>query len=151
MRYIIKLPVMFVIMFMTFMFVLDLTVLRYEVAIPNYSILSLVIFVSGVLIIAIGGYSFRKAKTTVNPMTPEKTTQLVITGIYNYSRNPMYIGFLAWLIACVIFLGNVVNLLLLPLYIMLVNKLYIFPEEATLDKLFGSEFREYKQNVRRWL
>ncbi len=84
-------------------------------------------------------------------MTPEKTTQLVMTGVYNYSRNPMYIGFLFWLIACAIFLGNAVNILLLPSYMILVNNLYILPEEKILDNIFGDEFTEYKKNVRRWL
>lgn len=151
MRGYIKLPVVFVAIFMAIMVVLDLTVLVYKIVIPNHSILSLFIFLLGVIIIAIGGYSFRKVNTTVNPMTPEKTTQLVMTGVYNYSRNPMYIGFLFWLIACAIFLGNAVNILLLPSYMILVNKLYILPEEKILDNIFGDEFTEYKKNVRRWL
>jgi len=146
-----KLPVVLVLIFISLMFVVD------EVNIlPSYTfkyklIFSLIIFFSGVLIILIAGYSFKKAQTTVNPMTPEKTTQLVKTGIYKYSRNPMYIGFTAWLLACVVFIGNPAHLLLPPLYVLLVNKLYIVPEENALEKLFKQEFTQYKSRVRRWL
>ena len=133
------------------MFVLDLTALGYKVNIPAYEIISVSVFVLGVIIIAIGGYSFGKAKTTVNPMTPELSTELVTKGIYNYSRNPMYIGFLAWLIAWIVFLGNLINLLFLPIFILLVNRLYILPEEKSLEELFKGQFTDYKKRVRRWL
>lgn len=142
---------MLVVIFMLLMFALDLTSLGYKVDIPAYEIISLIVFVLGVFIIAIGGYSFRKAKTTVNPMTPELSTELVTRGIYNYSRNPMYIGFLAWLIAWAIFLGSLVNLLFLPIFILLVNRLYILPEEKALEGLFKEEFKDYTKRVRRWL
>ena len=151
MKNIIKLPVMLVIIFMLLMFVLDLTALGYKVNIPAYEIISVSVFVLGVIIIAIGGYSFGKAKTTVNPMTPELSTELVTKGIYNYSRNPMYIGFLAWLIAWIVLLGNLINLLFLPIFILLVNRLYILPEEKALEELFKGQFTDYKKKVRRWL
>lgn len=151
MNKILKLPIMLVMFFVAFMFILDITTLKYTISVPKHIILAITFFVFGFLIIVIGGYSFKIAKTTVNPMTPEKTTQLVIRGIYNYSRNPMYIGFLLWLIACMVYLGNVANLLLLPLYIILVNRFYIVPEEKALEKLFENEFLEYKNNVRRWI
>jgi protein-S-isoprenylcysteine O-methyltransferase Ste14 len=63
----------------------------------------------------------------------------------------MYIGYLAWLVAFAIFIANPINLLLLPLYIFLVNCLYIVPEEKALENLFENEFREYKNRVKRWI
>lgn len=125
MKNIIKLPVMLVVIFMLLMFALNLTKWGYQVVVPGYIFVSVSISTIGFFIIAIGGYSFRKAKTTVNPMTPEQATQLVSTGIYNYSRNPMYIGFLTWLIAWIIFLGNLINLLFLPIYIPGEQALYL--------------------------
>jgi len=148
---IIKLPVIMVAIFMVLMLALDFSGLGHEVELPAYTVVSVAIFILGLLVIAIGGYTFRKVRTTVNPMTPEQSTRLVTTGIYSYSRNPMYIGFLAWLIAFVIFLGNLINILLLPFYILLVNRLYILPEEKALEKIFGNKFRSYKNRVRRWL
>lgn len=148
---IVKLPVVLVAIFMVIMIILDAVMPGFGVDFPNQSLVTLITFAFGFVILAIGGYSFRKAKTTVNPMTPEKTTRLVTHGIYSLSRNPMYIGFLAWLIASLIFVGNIVNVLLLPLYIFLVNKLYIAPEEKAMEKLFNNEFSDYKSRVRRWI
>ena len=117
----------------------------------NQSIISLAILCLGIFIIAIGGYTFRKENTTVDPRHPELTTRLVTNGIYSFSRNPMYIGFLAWLLACALFLGNITNILLFPLYILFVNKLYIVPEEEALQILFSDEFDNYKKEVARWI
>ena len=146
-----KLPVVLVILFALIMIVIDVLGLGYKAEYPWRILLSAVFLIAGFLILAIGGYMFRKAKTTVNPMYPERATQLVTSGIFAFSRNPMYIGFLMWLIACMIFIGNVINILLLPLYIYLANKLYILPEEKALETIFANEFREYKSKVRRWL
>jgi len=150
-RNIIKLPVVLVALIMLAMFILGSMSPGYTFALHNAVILSSVMFTFGIFVIVIGGYSFKKVNTTVNPVTPELSTQLVTTGIYKISRNPMYIGFLIWLIACVIFVGSLINLLLLPIFIFLANRLYIFPEEKALEKLFKDQYTEYKNSVRRWL
>lgn len=151
MSIIFKYPVLLVSVFIVSMFIIDITGIGYEIKLPGDYILSIATFMIGILIIATGGYTFKRVNTTLNPSTPEKTTQLVTTGIYNYSRNPMYVGFFTWLVAVIILIGNMINLLLLPLYILLVNKLYILPEESALEKLFPDSFLEYKKTVRRWL
>ena len=150
-RTITKFPIFLVAVFMASMYVIDGLAVVANYRFPYQAIVSLLVFMVGVLIIAIGGYSFRQANTTVNPSTPEQTTQLVKSGLYTYSRNPMYIGFFAWLVAVAIFIGNPINILLLPVYVVLVNRLYIVPEEIALERLFGNDFVEYKDKVRRWL
>jgi len=146
-----KIPILLVALFVSIMFVIDATNIVDSYHFQYQWIISLALFVAGLLVITVGGLLFKKANTTVNPMTPEKSTQLVTTGIYRYSRNPMYIGFLAWLLAAALFIGNPLGLLLLPPFIWLVNKLYIYPEEKALEKLFGDEFSIYKSEVGRWL
>jgi len=133
------------------MFVIDATNIVDSYRFQYQLSISLAVFFAGMLVLLVSGYLFRKANTTVNPMTPEKSTQLVTAGIYRYSRNPMYIGFLVWLLAAALFIGNLLSLLLLPLFIRLVNKLYIYPEEQALEKLFGDEFSVYKSEVGRWI
>ena len=118
---------------------------------PFQVLVSILIILVGVISVVVGGSLFRKAKTTVNPIDPHKTTQLVTNGIYSLSRNPMYIGFLLWLVGYALFLGNIFNFILLPIFVVIVNKLYILPEEVALEKLFGLEFVEYKHRVNRWL
>ncbi len=151
MKIITKIPILLVALFVSIMFVIDATNIVDSYHFQYQWVISLTLFFAGLLVIAVGGYLFKKANTTVNPMTPEKSTQLVTTGIYRYSRNPIYIGFLAWLLAAALFIGNPLGLLLLPPYIWLVNKLYIYPEEKALEKLFGDEFSDYKSKVGRWL
>jgi protein-S-isoprenylcysteine O-methyltransferase Ste14 len=71
----------------------------------------------GVVTCLSGVVSFRRAKTTVNPMRPDSTTSLVVSGIYQYTRNPMYLGFLMVLLGWAIFLSNLAAFALLPAFV----------------------------------
>ena len=103
----------------------------------------------GVAIALLGVISFRRAKTTVNPLHPEAASALVVSGIYRLTRNPMYLGLLLLLLGWAIFLGNA---LAFPVaYIPLMNRLQIIPEETALEAKFGADFAAYKSTVRRWL
>lgn len=113
-------------------------------------LIAIFIFVCGLLVIAISGWQFRNASTTVNPVTPEKTSALVTYGLYAYSRNPMYIGFLLWLTAAVVYSNQIFNVFLLPLFVVLANRLYIMPEEKALTEIFGRDYQQYSLKVRRW-
>jgi protein-S-isoprenylcysteine O-methyltransferase Ste14 len=98
-----------------------------------------------------GLLSFLRAKTTINPIKPDTTSSLVITGIYSVTRNPMYVGLLLVLLAWATFLGNGVAYLLAPLFVLYINRFQIAPEERVLFAKFGAEFSEYKARVRPWL
>ncbi len=74
---------------------------------PAKTVTSLGLAVIGALICLSGVVSFRRAKTTVNPIKPDSTSTLVVSGIYRYTRNPMYLGFLLVLLGWAIFLSNV--------------------------------------------
>jgi len=114
-------------------------------------LLSVTIFLLGVAVIAISGLQFRKASTTVNPLTPEKSSALVVTGLYRISRNPMYIGFFLFLLSICIYLANIVTLVFLPLFVLVINRFQIQPEEKVLETIFGDEYRQYSNRVRRWI
>jgi len=146
-----KLPILLVALFVSLMFSIDAGNMVDSYHFQYQSHISLLLFFAGMLVLLVSGYSFKKANTTVNPMTPEKSTQLVTAGVYRYSRNPMYVVFLMWLVAAALFIGNPLSFLLLPVFIIMVNRLYIYPEEQALEKLFDDEFRGYKGEVRRWL
>lgn len=96
-------------------------------------------------------YLFFKKRTTPNPMKPEFTTGLVITGMYKISRNPMYLGMLIMLFGFAIFLGKLTPFLVLPLFYLLITELQIKPEEEVLEEKFGQAFLAYKSKVRRWV
>lgn len=149
--FIFRLPVMLVLFILLLMYVIHLIGIEVRLSFPAQVEMSLTLFMLGILIVALGAYTFRKANTTVNPLNPENASSLVTSGIYRYSRNPQYIGFLLWLLAGAVYSANLLNLVLLPVFILLANRLYIYREERALEKLFGQDFYEYRRKVRRWI
>ena len=102
--------------------------------------------------IALGGVvSFRRAKTTVNPLKPETSAALVSTGVYSFTRNPMYLGMVLVLFAWAVYLSSIWSLVGPVLFALYITRFQIVPEERALDRLFGATFAEYKKRVRRWL
>jgi len=102
--------------------------------------------------IALAGIiAFRRHGTTVNPMQPQETTSFVRTGIYRITRNPMYLGLAATLVAWAVYLGNTAALLLLVAFVAYMTEFQIKPEERALLMKFGPEYADYKSMVRRWL
>lgn len=118
---------------------------------PAREFLSVSVAVAGVVVCGLGIASFRRARTTVNPMKPDSTSSLVVSGIYRLTRNPMYLGFLLILLGWAMFLSNVLAFLFLPAFIFYMNRFQIEPEEKALTSLFGRQFVAYTSRVRRWL
>ncbi len=98
-----------------------------------------------------GVFSFRLARTTVNPTTPDSTSSLVVSGVYQYTRNPMYLGFLLLLAGWAVFLSNLSPFVLLPAFVAYMNRFQIGPEERALGSLFAQEYQAYHARVRRWI
>ena len=105
----------------------------------------------GIGIAVAGIVSFRIAKTTVNPLNPAAATALVTSGVYQLTRNPMYLGALILLIGWAVFLTNALGFILVPAFVLYLNRYQIVPEERALASLFASEFTAYCARVRRWL
>ena len=140
----------------TLLFILQMILISVITATLNFNALWLnvlagFVFLSSVVIIVCAALAFKRAETTIDATTPEKSSRLVQSGIYAYSRNPMYLGFLGFLVSVVCVLGNALNLLLLPLYILYMNKQFIAPEEQALSAIFKQPFSDYKKQVRRWI
>lgn len=95
--------------------------------------------------------SFRLARTTVKPTAPEAASALVIVGIYRYTRNPMYLGFLLMLAGWAVFLANPLAGAALPCFVLYLNRFQIAPEERALWQRFGEAYAAYQGRVRRWL
>ena len=98
-----------------------------------------------------GVISFRRGRTTVNPMKPETTSSLVCSGIYTVTRNPMYAGLLVVLVAWAVFLSSAWALFGPLVFALYMNRFQITPEERVLSAMFGTEYSAYKSRVRRWL
>ena len=108
-------------------------------------------FVSGIIFALLGVLEFRKADTTVDPRVPQHTSSLVVSGVYRLSRNPMYIGFFLILLGWALYLSDILALLLLPLFIIYMNRFQIIPEEQLMREKFGEEYVSYMSQVRRWI
>ena len=98
-----------------------------------------------------GLIAFRRAKTTANPTAPQQSSAVVSTGIYRFTRNPMYLGLLCLLLAWAVFLSSAWALLVLPAFIAYITRFQILPEERVLAARFGSAYADYCARVRRWL
>jgi len=105
----------------------------------------------GVAVCLAGVLAFRQARTTVDPMRPAAATSLVVRGIYHYTRNPMYLGFLLVLLAWALYLTKLSAFLILPVFIGYLTVFQIKPEEVALRGRFGADFDTYAVRVRRWL
>ena len=145
------LPIIYVLIFSVVMFVVAYLTGTMTILFSTRFFISLAIFFFGLSIVLISGIQFRNAATTVHPLKPEESSQIVTTGLYRLSRNPMYIGFFLFLVAWAIFLGSVITALVLPFFIFLINRVQIMPEELVLQEKFGEAYLNYKKQVRRWI
>ena len=120
-------------------------------ALPYKHAIALGLVAAGGIVAALGVVSFRRAGTTVNPLKPQAASSLVSGGVYRFSRNPMYLGFLLALVAWGVFLSNLLAFIIVPGFVVYMNRFQITPEERALAAMFGTEFAAYKKSVRRWV
>lgn len=118
--------------------------------IPQYILIAIFCLIAAILLVA-SALRFRSVKTTVNPLKPETSSSLVSSGVYRFTRNPMYLAMVLLLCAWGMYLGNLWVFTFVFLYGAYLDRFQIQPEERALAALFGEEFSAYKRNVRRWL
>ncbi|MEL6917367.1 MAG: isoprenylcysteine carboxylmethyltransferase family protein [Bacteroidota bacterium] len=104
----------------------------------------------GVIVASIALIQFFHNKTTTDPTSPSKATHLVTNGLYNYTRNPMYLAMLLVLLAWGLWLGNAFNVLVAAGFVSYMNAYQIIPEEKALGQIFGKAYHHYCVRVRRW-
>ena len=92
---------------------------------------------------------FRRAGTPAFPF--KRSTALVTGGAYRFTRNPMYLGMAGALVGVAIYLGSASPWLPIPIFVLLIDRRFIRPEERFLEILFGEEYRAYRSRVRRWI
>ena len=117
----------------------------------NNNKISLFLLILGLAIFLSAVKSFRRQKTTVNPLEPKKASSLVTSGIFKFSRNPMYLGMLIVLLS-ISFNFNLMGGIITSLFFyVFITKFQIIPEEAAMNELFGNEFIDYSNKTRRWI
>ncbi len=94
---------------------------------------------------------FRKAQTTIHPTDPTATSHLVTTGVYTYTRNPMYLSLALLLLGLCLHYACFWGLIYVICFVMYLNRFQVIPEERILKEKFGHSYELYCKNVRRWL
>jgi protein-S-isoprenylcysteine O-methyltransferase Ste14 len=137
--------------FAALMWLVATVIPAFDFEVPERGAVVLILAAAGLAIGIMAFLHFRAAKTTVNPLAPEESSALVTGGVYRWTRNPMYLGMLIILISWGLWLANAAPFLLLPLFILYLNRFQIVPEERALQARFGGDFERYRGSVRRWL
>lgn len=116
-----------------------------------YVINCLLLFFIGLILCLLPFIQFLKSKTTLDPTRPYRAKNLVTTGVFRFTRNPIYLGFLFFLIFYCAYLESYSSLFWCYAFTWPMTYLQIIPEERALEKNFGQEFLDYKKTVSRWL
>ena len=113
-------------------------------------------FWGGLLFLVLAGviaaaafWVLHRHRTPFNPY--RATTRIVQTGVFRFSRNPMYLS-LTLLLASLALLFNAFSFVLAAIgFVVATSRGVIQPEETYLAEKFGEEYRQYTRRVRRWL
>lgn len=113
--------------------------------------ISILFAVAGVLIAVIAVLQFKKLQTTIDPLKPEKASNLARDGIFKWTRNPMYLGMLMVLFGVLWYFGSITGIAAMLFFVVYITYFQIMPEERALKVVFGDEFQRYKNDTRRWI
>jgi len=113
-----------------------------------HNLLGILLMIFGFYLIGKSYFLFKKHKT---PEDLSESKALVIEDIYKYSRNPMYVGSIIFLIGLSILIQNVLSFIILIMFFLIMDKMFIPFEEEKMEKTFGKKYLEYKKKVRRWI
>ena len=105
-----------------------------------------------VLYVFLAFNSIRQFVVTKNTIvTIKPATSLQTTGIYAFTRNPMYLSLLLLYSGIAVFSGNSWTFLMLPILVIVIQLYVILKEEQYLHHAFGAQYDAYKRKVRRWI
>ncbi|NOD82835.1 isoprenylcysteine carboxylmethyltransferase family protein [Ruegeria sp. HKCCD6119] len=112
-------------------------------------LLSGVLIGGGILMAVLAVVEFRRHKTTVIPH--ETPSSMVQSGIYKRSRNPIYVGDVLILGGLILRFDAVLSLVLLPVFVWVLERRFILPEEDRLRRTFRADYARYERKTRRWI
>jgi protein-S-isoprenylcysteine O-methyltransferase Ste14 len=116
--------------------------------VPATRHLGAVLIIGGLVVIVLAALQFRKHATTILPR--EVPRAMIDTGLYGYSRNPIYVAD-AMILAGVALRADLAGLVLVPVFMWVITQRFILGEEAGLRAQFGAGFEAYAARVKRWV
>ena len=114
-----------------------------------YQVIGLLVVAAGAGLSCFAAAIFQARGTTRNPYG--EPTALVALAPYTWTRNPMYLGLAAALMGLAIFFSSIAMLLAPAVFFAVIDRMVIPREEETLERLFGNDYADYKNRVRRWI
>ncbi|MGD0877877.1 MAG: isoprenylcysteine carboxylmethyltransferase family protein [Anaerolineales bacterium] len=109
----------------------------------------IVFILAGIAIELSADRLFHQAGTTVVPYAESKA--MVTSGVFRFTRNPMYMGFTLILFGAAVLFGTLSPFLVIPFFMALIERRFIRTEEKMLELKFGQAYLDYKKKVRRWI
>ncbi|MDP2578648.1 isoprenylcysteine carboxylmethyltransferase family protein [Shimia thalassica] len=103
----------------------------------------------GLVLMALAVHEMNRMNTTIIPH--KEADHLVTTGIFSRSRNPIYVGDVLVLAGLILYWDAVLSLPLVPIFLWIVEKRFVIPEENRLRRKFRADFARYCEKVRRWV
>lgn len=107
------------------------------------------LIVLGTWLMLSGNNLFARVQTNINTFRPPD--KLVTEGVFRFSRNPMYLGFVSVLLGLCLLLGSLSPFVSVVVFFLLANLWYIPFEERICEQTLGADYAAYKKKTRRWL
>ncbi len=130
-------------------------IIPFRYLIPGLNLIPILWNLSGLLVMAVGLYLIWKPyKQFMDHNTPENfgtSTCIVSDGLYRYSRNPMYVGGVIFLVGLAVLLQNVAGFISAIFFFLVMHYMFIPYEEEKMVRECGNEYSEYMKTVRRWI
>ncbi|MFV1497184.1 isoprenylcysteine carboxylmethyltransferase family protein [Phaeobacter sp. JH20_02] len=104
---------------------------------------------AGVILMLLAVMEMRRHRTTLHPHG--RPSQLVQSGIFKRSRNPIYLGDCLLLLGLILRFDAVLSLILLPVFVWVLERRFILPEENRLRRQFRAQWGRYEKDTGRWL
>jgi protein-S-isoprenylcysteine O-methyltransferase Ste14 len=112
-------------------------------------VIGLIVVAGGVAVMCFAAAIFQARETTRKPWG--EPTAFVAVSPYTWTRNPMYLGLATALFGLAIFFGSFAMLLAPAVFFAVIDRMLIPHEEETMERLFGQDYRNYTNRVRRWI
>jgi len=144
-----NIPPFYLLLSIVALFVLNYTIPGAVLFYPPFNYFGIVVIFLGLAIILWHADYFKRYNTPIKPF--EHSTHLIKEGMYRYSRNPIYLGMGVILFGGAMILGTFSPFIVVVVFIIFIERAFIVKEEKFLEKIFSSEYLEYKKSVRRWL
>jgi len=142
-------PPMYLLIAILFMVMLAFLFPVLQMIPPVWNLLGLLPIAVGIIINLVADRFFQQAQTTVNPFEPSSV--LAVGSVYSISRNPMYLGFVLILAGIAILLRALSPWLVVIVFAVLIQRVFIRLEEGMLAEQFGAAWDSYCKNTRRWI